>query len=960
MQRQFSLSEVRELRGLAKLRASMLGSFRLVRALWLGLGLAASLVAACSESDEKFRNAAAAACDDAKKNGDETDLDCGGSCSPCEKGAHCVDDSDCANGSCQKSACLSVHCTNGKSDSGESDEDCGGDECLPCATGRACDSDSDCSTASCRRGECAETSCFDEALNGNESDVDCGGSDCDACELGLGCGEDSDCITRVCTSGECALDACDDGKAGADESDVDCGGSCEPCAAGARCIAASDCESHHCAGDRCQPSECGDEVHNGTETDTDCGGEDCQPCPAGAICKATTDCASGVCEDDECQQPDCEDGVLNGSETDDDCGGLCDPCQISEQCKLGTDCISKACSDDGRCLEPTCFDRVTNGTETDPDCGGSDCEPCASGRRCLVNQDCAEPLLYCEPEERICVSVQCSDGAQNGLETDQDCGGEDCSACEPGYACIEARDCDSLNCDQHVCQRSTCFDGIQNQGEGGVDCGGSSGCGNCSVGSRCSSEIDCESLVCSGAPKTCQPSTCEDSVRNASESDSDCGGGTCDPCEAGKRCAVPVDCISVNCVQRRCVAESCDDEILNQGEGDVDCGGPCTECDSGRTCSMDSQCASKVCEERICQAPTCSDATANGDESGVDCGGESSCPLCGSGQRCHVPSDCDEGLLCDSELCIHPACADSIQQSDETDVDCGGACLAEGKACADGMHCLVAEDCGNAVCVDEICQEPTCDDQAHNGGETGIDCGGAECPPCQAGQPCEAAVDCDSLICLDDGLCAVATCLDGVANLGESSLAGPDYDTDCGGSCEACVGGRLCAQHEDCASQRCSDSYCAPEVLVDFFGGGAAASNNRTVDVSIRLRNNSAAIINPRAYVLRYFFTNEPAWDNIDMFQGPEGSCTWGDATLSCDDAWNCYVELRLSQATVALQPDELTQACYFYLDSFGANFLENNDYSWGEQESFEDLANPWSRIAVFREGQLVAGQSPP
>lgn len=76
-------------------------------------------------------------------------------------------------------------------------------------------------------------------------------------------------------------------------------------------------------------------------------------------------------------------------------------------------------------------------------------------------------------------------------------------------------------------------------------------------------------------------------------------------------------------------------------------------------------------------APTCTDSVQNGDETGVDCGG--SCAAC-------VPA----------------FCSDTVQSGDETGIDCGGSCP--------------------TVC-------PTCSDSIQNGDETGVDCGGS-CSAC--------------------------------------------------------------------------------------------------------------------------------------------------------------------------------------------------------------------------------------
>lgn len=170
------------------------------------------------------------ACDDGIANGDETDVDCGGSCEPCEDGLGCGLGDDCVSGVC------------------------GEDEL------------------------CAAPACDDEALNGDETDVDCGGS-CDPCEDGLGCLVEFDCISGVCTDNLCALPSCEDGLKNGLETAVDCGGGeCAGCADGEACMIGEDCESGVCDADLCVAATCDDGVQNGDEEDVDCGGGSCAPC----------------------------------------------------------------------------------------------------------------------------------------------------------------------------------------------------------------------------------------------------------------------------------------------------------------------------------------------------------------------------------------------------------------------------------------------------------------------------------------------------------------------------------------------------------------------------------------------------------------------------------------------------------------------------------------------------------
>lgn len=153
------------------------------------------------------------------------------------------------------------------------------------------------------------------------------------------------------------------------------------------------------------------------------------------------------------------------------------------------------------------------------------------------------------------------------------------------------------------------------------------------------------------------------------------------------------------------IPENCYDGVLNQGEENIDCGGPCPLCDP--------------CENGIWDVLL--------GEQCVDCGGD-----CGACEPCH----------------------NCIQDGDETGVDCGGSCgIACGELCGDGVLNGNEEetDCGGPDC--EPC--PSCTDGLLNGDEIGIDCGGLECPPCATDGNCtngildgdEAWIDCGGTIC---------------------------------------------------------------------------------------------------------------------------------------------------------------------------------------------------------------------
>ena len=88
----------------------------------------------------------------------------------------------------------------------ETDVDCGGPTCNKCSGGHDCNSDTDCLSAKCDNGKCTDESCSDGTKNGYETDVDCGGGTCPKCINGKTCSVNNDCISGLCTGGVCMAD----------------------------------------------------------------------------------------------------------------------------------------------------------------------------------------------------------------------------------------------------------------------------------------------------------------------------------------------------------------------------------------------------------------------------------------------------------------------------------------------------------------------------------------------------------------------------------------------------------------------------------------------------------------------------------------------------------------------------------------------------------------------------------
>jgi hypothetical protein len=111
----------------------------------------------------------------------------------------------CAEGRCSTAAPMNL-CRDRVRDGDETDVDCGG-SCQPCWSGKQCTRAEDCQSRACNGGSCATASCTDGVRDGYESDIDCGGP-CPACAAGLSCASDADCASGNCDNGIASLGTC--------------------------------------------------------------------------------------------------------------------------------------------------------------------------------------------------------------------------------------------------------------------------------------------------------------------------------------------------------------------------------------------------------------------------------------------------------------------------------------------------------------------------------------------------------------------------------------------------------------------------------------------------------------------------------------------------------------------------------------------------------------------------------
>ncbi|MGC4070715.1 MAG: hypothetical protein QM784_39795 [Polyangiaceae bacterium] len=198
--------------------------------------------------------------------------------------------------------------------------------------------------------------------------------------------------------------------------------------------------------------------------------------------------------------------MKNGAETDKDCGGSnaqCSRCADGKVCSQGSDCASKVC-DNNLCQTPSCSDGQKNGAETALDCGGTACDAigktCAEGLACLADSDCTSG--WCHPTNKVCTVRTCSDGIQNGTETDVDCG-VICptSKCAVDKKCAVDADCASGYCSECsgkcISPPTSCYRQVN-------DTSRNIYCNQCAVGAACSTDFDCVSLNCNTATQKCE------------------------------------------------------------------------------------------------------------------------------------------------------------------------------------------------------------------------------------------------------------------------------------------------------------------------------------------------------------------------------------------------------------------------------------------------------------------------
>lgn len=271
------------------------------------------------------------------------------------------------------------------------------------------------------------------------------------------------------------------------------------------------------------------------------------------------------------------------------------------------------------------------------------------------------------------VPASCTNGMMDGTETDEDCGGDLCPACDNGETCVLFSDCTSLYCNAGTCEAcaidANCADATDTWCDtammGGTCVALKDNGASCGGGNECTSTICTENVCCDGSCGL----MCESCLgtKNASGTAGACGpiAGTTDPdgecgaqvCDGGNGCA-----------------DLCGLEPNPPGGA---CPAECANC-NGDICTI--QCTSATCATVTCPP-------------GFACN-----VVCDSMSECQGSViNCPDNYACNVSCAGNSACRSATVNCSTTGT-CNMTCSADPNVCRDSSMLCGDNECG-AVCA---------------------------------------------------------------------------------------------------------------------------------------------------------------------------------------------------------------------------------------------------------------------
>jgi hypothetical protein len=357
------------------------------------------------------------------------------------------------------------------------------------------------------------------------------------------------------------------------------------------------------------------------------------------------------------------------------CGDIC--------CKPGYVCKTRKGKHHCICPKPhkVCGGRCINPKTDEHNCGRCG-HRCAGGDTCVAGTctPAQQQQQQQQPTDQQPPAPTCTDGIQNGNETDVDCGGPSCPKCAEGRHCATGGDCATGVCTGGICVASapTCSADV---------CGAQHSCPACALGKSCSGGADCASGHCSG--------------------------GVCVQCESAANCTAAA---AGSCQQAVCTSGTC-------GFAADDTNVPAsTTCATG-TCSGGTPVVTFVVYGSPAGSTTCASSTTM------------STPVCdGQGNVAQSQTNCSP------YFCADNTCQSSC--SDPSGCVAGDTCLngqCVPRQCTTAAQCPVAN--GTGVCNQGICEVGSCsagyadcDGKYATGCETNLNNSVQNCGTC--GHPC--------------------------------------------------------------------------------------------------------------------------------------------------------------------------------------------------------------------------------